>query len=837
MRGAKPKVMPPYQDAPTGAADARGGYLWSMSLLSRFGVGVGALLTAATAFGQSAPPTLTVPLIMQAPAQWVGTSPSRLRWSPDSRTVYFDWNPQRLRRDSLYAVAAAGRAAPTLVPARVAAALPDVESGTFDRARRRLAYIRRGDVFVWDVRAARERRLTLTADPESHPAWVGTAADQQQLAFRRGNNLFLLDLASGLLTQLTDLRPGSSSRSSSAEVQRATLLHQQTELFGVLRARTADRKAAAAATKRLAAVQPRPPKTVYIGEQEVEELRVSPDGRFVTYRLATAPGPAGRVATVPAFVTASGYVEDIPTRSKVGDRQSTYTFGIYDRQRDSAYTFSPKNLPGLFEVPAYRREYPAPPQATTDTARTVRALLPFGPFWNAGGTRALLALRALDNKDRWLVLLDPATGRLTRTLSRQHDDAWIGGPGINDEDSEANLGWLDDRTVWFQSEATGYSHLYTADAAAEATATPRALTSGTFEVQQVAPPRPGEKWWYLVTNEADPGEKHLYRMPRAGGPRERLTPSDRGAYEVLIAPDGRRAAARFSTANRPWELLTMELTPGTRPVARTHSTTAAWETYPWRVPEVVTIPARDGTPVRARLYRPAAGKATGAAVVFVHGAGYLQNAHHWWSHYFREYQFHHLLADRGYTVLDVDYRGSAGYGRAFRTGIYRHMGGKDLSDEVDAARWLVAQQGIAATRIGIYGGSYGGFMTLMALFTEPDVFRCGAALRSVTDWAHYNHGYTSNILNLPHLDSVAYRRSSPIYFAEGLKRPLLICHGMVDTNVHFQDVVRLSQRLIELGKTNWEMAVYPVEDHAFTEPTSWADEYRRILELFERELK
>jgi dipeptidyl aminopeptidase/acylaminoacyl peptidase len=109
-------------------------------------------------------------------------------------------------------------------------------------------------------------------------------------------------------------------------------------------------------------------------------------------------------------------------------------------------------------------------------------------------------------------------------------------------------------------------------------------------------------------------------------------------------------------------------------------------------------------------------------------------------------------------------------------------------------------------------------------------------LRAVTDWQHYNHPYTSRILNLPHADTVSYRRSSPIYFAEGLQDPLLIAHGMVDVNVHFQDVVRLAQRLIELQKTGWEMAVYPVEDHAFVRPDSWADEYRRIFELFEKAL-
>jgi dipeptidyl aminopeptidase/acylaminoacyl peptidase len=273
----------------------------------------------------------------------------------------------------------------------------------------------------------------------------------------------------------------------------------------------------------------------------------------------------------------------------------------------------------------------------------------------------------------------------------------------------------------------------------------------------------------------------------------------------------------------------------------TTSPTPEWLAFPWLDPKLVTFRARDGKMVPARLYLPEMlGKARDPrrpAVIFIHGAGYLQNAHRYWSAYYREYMFHHLLAERGYVVLDVDYRGSAGYGRDWRTAIGRHMGGKDLEDVLDAASYLAADHGVDAARIGTYGGSYGGFLTLMALFTSPSTFAAGAALRPVTDWAHYNHPYTSNILNAPPDDPEAYRRSSPIYFAEGLAAPLLICHGMIDDNVHFQDSVRLAQRLIELRKEDWELAVYPVEKHAFEEETSWADEYRRILKLFETRVR
>jgi dipeptidyl aminopeptidase/acylaminoacyl peptidase len=198
--------------------------------------------------------------------------------------------------------------------------------------------------------------------------------------------------------------------------------------------------------------------------------------------------------------------------------------------------------------------------------------------------------------------------------------------------------------------------------------------------------------------------------------------------------------------------------------------------------------------------------------------------------------FHHLLASRGYVVLELDYRGSAGYGRDWRTAIYRHMGGRDLADQVDASHWLTDKFGIPAARVGIYGGSYGGFITLMALFTAPESFGAGAALRSVTDWAHYEESYTGQILNAPATDSMAYRQSSPIYFAEGLRAPLLMAHGLRDDNVHYQDIIRLTQRLIELHKTGWELATYPVERHSFVRPDSWTDEYSRILALFETHL-
>jgi len=450
----------------------------------------------------------------------------------------------------------------------------------------------------------------------------------------------------------------------------------------------------------------------------------------------------------------------------------------------------------------------------------------------------VMAVRAADNKDRWFVKVDPTTGAAT-ILDNQRDDAWIREQGVGGGFGGAGIAWLPDgKRFLFLSEKTGYLQLYSVDMSV-AQPSAKALTSGRWEVTNAQLSRDRTKV-FLQTNEVHPGERHFYTMSVDGGERTKVTTLT-GSNDATISPDERSLAVIHSYSTKPPELHMMPFTAGAPAVQVTTTPSDEFRSFKWMDPKVITYKARDGQDVYARLYTP---EMMGAkrdpkkpAVIFVHGAGYLQNAHKYWSPYYREYMFHHILASKGYVVLDPDYRASSGYGRDWRTGIYRFMGGKDLEDVVDGAKFLVASEKVDAKRIGVYGGSYGGFITLMALFTTPDVFVAGAALRPVTDWSHYNHGYTANILNTPQTDPEAYKKSSPIFHAAGLKNRLLILHGMVDTNVFFQDSVRLAQRLIELRKENWELAGYPVENHAFTEETSWADEYKRILKLFETELR
>ncbi|MDB5260810.1 MAG: peptidase [Adhaeribacter sp.] len=763
--------------------------------------------------------TLTIDQIMQGTA-FTGTSPSNIYWAENGRQLFFQWNPDNNRRDSLYQVGVDGKNI-RKVTARESWSLPS-PNGAYNRNRSQKVFEKNGDIYLLEIKTGKIQQLTNTVEREYLPDF---SFDQRKIAFLQKDNLFYLHLNSGQLVQLTDFRKGTKRLDPEApkNEQEKWLRTQQTGLLDIIKLREAEKTAANAQVKAIARNRP---VEIYLGEKVVDNIVLSPDERYITYRLTTSRAATSQLTQVPNFVTSSAFTENIPSRPKVGNPQPVYEMALYDRQQDTIYGISFKDLPGINEVPVSRKDYPAAKTVT----KTPRSLALYGPVWSDNGKNALLVVRSQDNKDRWLLGFEPATRNL-KLLYRQHDDAWIGGPGIGYGAGE--IGWLpDNEHIWLQLEETGYSHLYTVNIK---TGVKRALTQGNYEISNLQLSR-NKKYWYFNANKDHPGDVQFYRLPLGGGQAVALTNLP-GSHEVTLSPDEKTLAIRYSSSNQPWELYLQDNRPGAKPKRITSSVTLAFKAYKWREPEVISFKVSDGATVFARLYRPAQAIAKGPAVMFVHGAGYLQNAHKWWSQYFREYMFHNFLADNGYTVLDIDYRGSSGYGREVRTGIYRHMGGKDLSDHVDGAKLLAEQYGVDPKRIGIYGGSYGGFITLMAMFTQPDVFAAGAALRSVTDWAHYNHGYTSNILNEPFTDSLAYVRSSPIYFAEGLKGALLMCHGMVDTNVHFQDIVRLSQRLIELKKENWELAVYPVEDHAFTEPSSWADEYKRIFKLFESNLK
>jgi dipeptidyl aminopeptidase/acylaminoacyl peptidase len=762
---------------------------------------------------------LTIDNIMRGPEVY-GNEPNAVRWSGDGQHVYFEWkqyNEPRLKPNDTYVVNRDGSGLRKLSDAESKALPPAFGNRTRDR--NKMAYAENGDIFVYDFSTSAKRQLTKTTETESNPEFT---SDQQRVTFMRGGNLFAMSLDTGLLEQLTDVHPpavegaaapagnaggrggrgGRGGGAPPAAEAKGTdsqefLKKQELDLILAVKEKKEAREEAEAKRKK---DEPAPRKPFQLqARQSANRLELTPDGKSVIAVVSEAAA-AVKNENVPNYVTESAYTEDIGGRSNVGEPQNKARVAILDVATGEA--------------------------KWVDAGLDKREVQLQAPVWNEAGTKAFLVARAADNKDRWILTLDPATGK-TRTLFTEHDDAWInGGGGGGAFGGGGGVGWLKNSDeIYFLSEKSGYSNLYKVgfdggDA--------KPLATGKFEVSAVELSKDG-KTFYFTSSEVSPFDRHFYSMSVDGGPRKQLT-TEAGNHRVTLSPDEKAMADIYSYTNKPPELFVAGKKVTSSPAPE------FWD-YKWLDLPIVEIPARDGIKVPARLYKPANFKKGGPAVMFVHGAGYLQNVHHWWSSYEHEYMFNHLLMERGYLVIDIDYRGSAGYGRDWRTAIYRHMGGKDLDDHVDAAKFIVAQYGVDPKRIGLYGGSYGGFITLMALFTAPDTFAAGAALRPVTDWAHYNHGYTGNILNLPQSDDEAYKKSSPIYFADGLKGALLICHGMVDTNVFFQDSVRLTQRLIELHKENWSIAPYPVEDHGFVQPSSWADEYKRIYNLFETNLK
>lgn len=755
---------------------------------------------------------LTVDNIMRGPGLY-GWEPMDVRWSGDNRRIYFRWKQASdplLKDPDTYVVDRDGSGLQKL-PENEAKLAPPA-SGDTTRDKNRTVYAREGDIFLYDAVTGQTKQLTKTLDLETDPRFT---QDGTRVAFTRANNLYVMALDSGTVDEMTDIRTGADTSAKKGTASQEYLKKEERDLLAVVEERSVKREEEEAKHK---LDNPRKPFYLPSG-QSIAWLRLTPDEKYVIAGVKE-PGPGLKTTVVPSYVTESGYTEDIPSREKVGDVQDHTRLAILNvKTGEVKWVDHGQKAPAAAGSVAQPDGKPVGDQERDVSLRQ--------PVWSDDGTKAVLLARAADNKDRWVLALDEITGK-TRVLAHDHDSAWLDGPGAS------TLGWMkNDRAVYFESERTGYAHLYTVsfDGGGE----PKALTSGKWEVDSAVLSRDKTRF-FLVTNEADPGEQQVYEMSAEGGARTRLT-SASGAHSFYPSPDEQSFADVYSYTNKPPELYVQATLPAAAAAKLTSSPAPDFWEYPWRDVPIVTFPARDRAQVRARLYKPANFVPGGPGVVFVHGAGYLQNVHRWWSYYAREYMFHHLLMERGYIVMDVDYRGSAGYGRDWRTAIYRHMGGKDLDDIVDAARWLVSHEGADPKRLGVYGGSYGGFITLMAMFTHPDVFAAGAALRPVTDWAHYNHEYTSNILNVPQQDADAYRQSSPIYFAQGLKGALLICHGMADTNVHFQDTVRLVEKLIELRKQNWDLAVYPAENHSFVEPASWADEYKRILNLFEKNLK
>lgn len=765
--------------------------------------------------------TLTMDRIMADP-DWIGPAVEQAWWSWDGKSAIYSRKREGATVRDLWTVPVAGGA-----PARVSdterAAL-DAARPVFDATRTRMAFVRNGDIFVRDLRSGALTQLTRSEAQEARPQWSRDGG----LIWRAGNEWSRWTAATGTMQAANVQASDDPAKAPAAD----DLRDRQLRLIETLRTDRERREAAREQELAWRRADPsRAPAPVYLGKNvEIGDSALSPDGRWLLVVTAAKGADAGQAGKMPKYVTESGYEEFEEVRTRVGHNAPVaHTLWLVDIAAAKATELKFDALPGIAVDPLadLRKAAKQEPLKGNRAVRIETDGDGNGPaiHWSDDGRNVAVLVRAIDNKDRWIASVDFANARL-QPRHRLTDAAWINW-NFND------FGWQrDGRTLWYLSEESGWSHLYAHDGVKA-----RALTSGRWEVSSPSLSADGSRFRF-VCNRASPGDYEVCDVPVSGGAVRELTALD-GVEDFVASPDDTALLVRHSDSYLPPQLARVDAAGGE---ARTLTDTRseAFKALDWLEPEYVQVPSKHGAgTIRGKYYgpkMPEPGKRY-PIVLFVHGAGYLQNVSDRYPNYFREQMFHNLLVQQGYIVLDLDFRASEGYGRDWRTAIYRRMGEPELQDYLDGLDWLVETKQGDRDRVGIYGGSYGGFMTFMALFKQPGTFKAGAALRPVTDWSQYNHEYTSNILNTPDLDPEAYKRSSPLEFADRLQDHLLISHGMMDDNVFYKDSVTLAQRLIELRKDKWELASYPLERHGYTRPASWYDQYRRIHELFERALK
>lgn len=786
------------------------------------------LLPAAHAAPSSTASTATTPTPItldqaMADPDWIGTPVEAAWWGWNGQLYYKQKRLGSPLRDTFQVSGANAKLNSGKKVDDAQLANLDGQQMVVNRTGTRAILLRNGDLFERDLKNGALIQITRGVTAISDPQY---SADGGAVQYRSGTDWFSWNRLDRLSAPVALLR---AAKDPDAKPEADALRELQLRLIVNLARQKEDRDASRERRheeRRLDAT--RAPEPIYLGEKvTISGSALSPDGRwllFVTQDKAAEKGKLGKLAR---YVTETGYPEADDERTRVGRNMPiAQSLKLADLRTGQVRDIAFDSLPGIAVDPlaALRAEQKLPPLKGNRAVRIDAQR--DGIAWTDDGSKAAVRIRAIDNKDGWLANVDLANGALV-PVHRISDMAWV-----NRRAEE--FGWLpDNATLWYLSEESGYAHLYTKTGAALA----RALTSGQWEVSAVEWSRDGKNAYFMCNRQAPGTYEVCASTAKDGGARE--VTSLKGVENFGLSPDNGKLLLRYSTSYMPAQLATVSISGGKANIL-TDTRSDAFKARNWVMPELVQVPSTHGAaPIWAKLYRPKqleAGKRY-PVVMFAHGAGYLQNVTERYPVYFREQMFHNLLVEQGYIVLDVDYRASLGYGSAWRTAIYRQMGHPELEDFVDGANWLAQKHQGDIRNVGIYGGSYGGFMSLMALMRAPDIFKSGAALRPVTDWTTYNHEYTANILNTPDVDPQAYKISSPIEYADKLTGNLLIAHGMIDDNVFYQDSVRLSQRLIELKKDNWEMASYPMERHGFVQPEAWYDEYRRIYQLFQRTLK
>jgi dipeptidyl-peptidase-4 len=408
-----------------------------------------------------------------------------------------------------------------------------------------------------------------------------------------------------------------------------------------------------------------------------------------------------------------------------------------------------------------------------------------------------------------------------RTVLSEQDKFWI--------NTSDDLRFLQAKPAFlWSSERSGFRHLYLYSTTGELI---RQLTSGNWQVNKVIALNEDAGYVYYTSTEASPLQDQLYRVSLQGGAPERLSRSD-GMHAIFSDDRGRNYLDTFSSLTSPPESTLHDGSGAQLAVFRRADRSIENEYQLWPE-ETVTVTLKDGTVLYAHLIKPDHFNSDSKypAIVFIYGGPQAQVNHDAWS----GISWEQALADRGFVIWKLDNRGSMGRGHAFESPVYREMGRVELSDQRAGIEKLLSMGFVDKNRIGIYGWSYGGYMTLYSLLHAPDLFKVGVAGAPVTDWHNYDTIYTERYMGLPSENPEGYKKSSNVLAAGNLKGKLMIVCNFEDDNVLFQNTMQMMTALRRANK-QFAFSLYPQKTHGVTGELR-EGMLEQMTEFFERNLK
>jgi dipeptidyl-peptidase-4 len=444
--------------------------------------------------------------------------------------------------------------------------------------------------------------------------------------------------------------------------------------------------------------------------------------------------------------------------------------------------------------------------------------------WSEDGKALFLQTMTREQKRVALVRVDPTTGSAAE-LAVETSPAWV---------SFSPMRVLKSGGLLFTSTTTGHRHL---EVRSQKDGTVlRTLTSGDWDVESIRGIDEAGGRALVSATKDGPLERNLYAVPLAPAAGSsngkdgviRLT-SERGVHSVNVDENGTTwIDVHSATTRRPRAVVVREgKVAGELPAPPDPDL----DTLGIRPVEHVTLKAHDGETLHGALLRPRNTTGRHPVIVMVYGGPEAQLVFDMWS---PRLLWQHL-ADRGFAVFQLDNRGSGGRGRAFAQKVHKQLGRLELDDQIAGAEWLRTQSFVDASRIGIYGHSYGGFMAALAMFEGKGVFRAGVAGSPVTDWRLYDTGYTERYMETPQTNPAGYEAADLAKKAAGLTGKLLLTHALMDENVHYAHTARLVDALIAADK-RFELLVLPGERHGLRAPAARAYVPERIADFFAENL-